>query len=95
MALALERDRRRRRRIDRALDAMGAEQRAAGPRRPPVPEDVRRQVFRRDGGRCVACGSEELLQFDHVIPVALGGASTAENLQLLCAPCNRDKGAAL
>jgi hypothetical protein len=95
LALALERDRRRRRRIDRALDAMGAEQRAAGPRRPPVPEDVRRQVFRRDGGRCVACGSEELLQFDHVIPVALGGASTAENLQLLCAPCNRDKGAAL
>jgi len=95
LALALERDRRRRRRIDRALDAMGAERRAAGPRREPVPEAVRRQVFRRDGGRCVACGSEELLQFDHVIPIALGGASTAENLQLLCAPCNREKGAAL
>jgi 5-methylcytosine-specific restriction endonuclease McrA len=30
-----------------------------------------------------------------VIPVALGGASTPGNLQLLCAPCNRDKGAAL
>jgi hypothetical protein len=95
MALALERDRRRRRRIDRALDAMGAERRAAAPRREPIPEEVRRRVFRRDGGRCVACGSEELLQFDHVIPVALGGASIDENLQLLCAPCNRDKGAAL
>ena len=95
MALALERERRRRRRIDRAVDAMGAGREAAGPRREHVPEEVRRQVFRRDGGRCAACGGEELLQFDHVIPVALGGASTAENLQLLCAPCNRDKGAGL
>jgi 5-methylcytosine-specific restriction endonuclease McrA len=25
----------------------------------------------------------------------MGGATTAENLQLLCAGCNRDKGAAL
>ena len=56
---------------------------------------MRRQVFRRDGGRCVACGGDELLQFDHVIPVALGGSSTPENLQLLCAPCNREKGADL
>lgn len=95
MALALERERRRRRRIERAVDAMDAEREAAGPRRAPISEEVRRQVFRRDGGRCAACGSEELLQFDHVIPVALGGASTAENLQLLCAPCNRDKGAGL
>jgi 5-methylcytosine-specific restriction endonuclease McrA len=30
-----------------------------------------------------------------VIPVALGGASTLENLQVLCAPCNQRKGATL
>jgi 5-methylcytosine-specific restriction endonuclease McrA len=95
MALVHERERRRRRRIDRALDMMVADSRAAGPRREGVPEEVRREVFRRDGGRCARCGSDELLQFDHVIPVALGGASTAANLQLLCAPCNRDKGAKL
>ena len=92
-ALLLDRERRRRRRIERALDLARAGE--AGPRREPLPEDVRREVFRRDGGRCVACGSDELLQFDHVIPVALGGASTPENLQLLCAPCNREKGASL
>jgi 5-methylcytosine-specific restriction endonuclease McrA len=56
---------------------------------------VRRAVFERDGGRCVGCGAEFDLQYDHVIPVALGGASTAENLELLCAPCNRRKGATL
>ena len=50
---------------------------------------------KRRGGRCAACGGDELLQFDHVIPVALGGSSTPENLQLLCAPCNREKGAGL
>jgi 5-methylcytosine-specific restriction endonuclease McrA len=95
MALVHERERRRRRRIDRAVDMMLTDEQASGPRREPIPEDVRREVFRRDGGRCAACGSDELLQFDHVIPVALGGASTPGNLQLLCAPCNRDKGAAL
>jgi HNH endonuclease len=95
MALVLERERLRRRRIERAKDAMHAETEPAGARRTGIPEDVRRAVFRRDGGRCTDCGSDELLQFDHVIPVALGGASSPENLQLLCAPCNRDKGADL
>lgn len=93
-ALLLERERRLRRRIERAKDLMEAEG-AGGPRREPLSEDLRREVFRRDGGRCVACGSDELLQFDHIIPVALGGATTPENLQLLCAPCNRAKGASL
>lgn len=94
LALLVDRERRRRRQIERAVDLMRAEE-AGGPRREPIPEAVRREVFRRDGGHCVNCGSDELLQFDHVIPVALGGASTPENLQLLCAPCNREKGASL
>lgn len=95
MALVLERERRRRRRIERAKDAMRADAQPGGPRRAAIPEEVRRAVFRRDGGRCAECGSEELLQFDHVIPVALGGGSSAENLQLLCATCNRRKGDSL
>lgn len=95
MALLLDRERRRRRRIDRAVDLMRSDGEGGGPRREPVPEALRREVFRRDGGRCVACGSAELLQFDHVIPVALGGATSAGNLQLLCAECNREKGASL
>lgn len=94
LALLLERERRKRRRIERALDLMHAGE-PDGPRREPIPEEVRRAVFRRDGGRCVRCAGAELLQFDHVIPVALGGASTVENLQLLCASCNREKGASL
>jgi 5-methylcytosine-specific restriction endonuclease McrA len=93
-ALLLERERKKRRQIERAVDLMRAGV-PEGPRREPISEEVRRAVFRRDGGRCVRCESAELLQFDHVIPVALGGASTLENLQLLCAICNREKGASL
>ena len=54
------------------------------------------EVWKRDGGRCVVCGETDELQFDHVLPYALGGTSlTAENVQLLCARHNLAKGARL
>ncbi len=65
------------------------------PARSPIPDEVKIYVWNRDGGRCVKCGGNRRLEFDHVIPVALGGANTARNLQLLCETCNRSKGAAL
>ena len=57
--------------------------------------EVRREVWRRDQGTCVKCGSQQRLEFDHMIPVAMGGGSTARNVQLLCENCNRTKGATL
>jgi tetratricopeptide (TPR) repeat protein len=63
--------------------------------REPIPQEVKDRVWRRDEGRCVSCGSSELLEFDHIIPLAMGGSNTERNLQLLCEPCNRDKAAAL
>ena len=58
-----------------------------------LPRDVQRLVFTRDGGRCVYCGRQADLQFDHIIPVSLGGNDHADNLQVLCRMCNQEKGA--
>jgi HNH endonuclease len=95
-ALLAERAAREDRRLERAhaiRARAGAAPHAEGRR--AIPRDVRLEVWERDGGRCVECATDFDLQFDHVIPVALGGATTAANLQLLCGPCNRRKGAAI
>ncbi|MDQ3045602.1 MAG: HNH endonuclease [Chloroflexota bacterium] len=60
--------------------------------REPIPEEVRHEVWRRDQGKCVRCGGVERLEFDHIVPVALGGSNTTRNVQLLCETCNREKG---
>jgi hypothetical protein len=60
-----------------------------------ISQDVKDQVWRRDQGRCVECGSQERLEFDHIIPFARGGANTYRNIQLLCEPCNRTKSASI
>ena len=61
--------------------------------RPPIPANVRRLVFMRDGYRCRHCGSPFNLQIDHIIPYSWGGFSNPSNLQTLCRTCNRRKGA--
>ena len=61
--------------------------------REPIPESMRTEIWRRDNGCCVTCGSRVNLEFDHIIPVSKGGATTTRNLQLLCQQCNRSKGA--
>lgn len=65
----------------------------AGATRRTIPQAVKNQVWTRDNGKCVICGSSERLEFDHIIPLAKGGANTYRNLQLLCEKCNRSKGA--
>jgi len=94
MALVRARERRSKQRLERAHMLLSAEA-ASQTRREPIPQEVRRAVFERDGGRCTQCGADFDLQYDHVIPVALGGATRVDNLQLLCGECNRAKGADL
>ena len=55
----------------------------------PIPEDVKRFVFERDGGRCQACGSDELIQYSRVIPPSTNGGNEFEDVRLLCAECIR------
>ena len=79
-------------RIEREVRAFENLERIPAARRERIPESVRLFVWQRDEGKCVKCGSQERLEFDHIIPVAEGGGNTARNVQLLCEPCNREKG---
>lgn len=89
-ALVLQRKRRQEQKLQSARSLMRAEENGR-PTRTPIPTELRRAIFERDGGRCVECGGSFDLQYDHILPVAHGGATTLENLQLLCADCNRSK----
>lgn len=57
-----------------------------------IPTSVKLEVWKRDGGKCVQCGSRDNLHYDHDIPFSKGGSSlTAENVRLLCARHNLEK----
>jgi hypothetical protein len=63
-------------------------------RRRIIPAAVKLEVWKRDRGKCILCGSTDELHFDHDLPFSLGGTSvTAANVQLLCARHNLSKGA--
>lgn len=78
-------------RIKRELEALDNLERVDSAQREMIPEAVRLFVWQRDGGTCVNCGSNQKLEFDHIIPVAEGGSNTERNVPLLCEPCNRGK----
>lgn len=57
-----------------------------------IPSGVKVEVWKRDKGRCVVCGSNTNLHFDHIIPYSQGGSSReAKNIQILCAKHNLEK----
>lgn len=57
-----------------------------------IPQEVKMAVWQRDQGKCVQCGATDYLEFDHIIPFSKGGASTVNNVQILCRRCNLTKG---
>lgn len=57
-----------------------------------IPQDIKTAVWQRDQGKCVQCGANSYLEFDHIIPFSKGGANTINNVQLLCRQCNLKKG---
>ena len=57
-----------------------------------IPTSVKLEVWKRDKGKCVKCGSTNNLHFDHIIPYTKGGSSLdAANIQLLCVRHNLAK----
>lgn len=51
------------------------------------------RLFELQGGKCPCCGQPLGSDFhlDHIMPLALGGSNTDDNIQLLRATCNSSK----
>ncbi len=66
--------------------------------RAAMTNDLREAIKKRDNYTCQKCGNSVykepnlLLEVDHIIPIAKGGKTEADNLQTLCWRCNRLKG---
>lgn len=60
-----------------------------------IPAVVMREVWERDGGRCThvgprgRCNDGGFVEYHHVIPYALGGGPTVDNIELRCSAHNR------
>jgi hypothetical protein len=59
-----------------------------------IPAWVKQVVYKRDKGRCVLCGAQDQLHFDHDLPFSKGGTGLSPtNVRILCARHNLQKGA--
>jgi hypothetical protein len=65
-------------------------QKPSAPRSRHIPAAVKREVWRRDDGRCAFVGAEGrcrergFVEFHHVVPFADGGPATPGNIELRC-----------
>lgn len=60
-----------------------------------IPPGLRRQIMERDLGVCQICRrpcAPDDIHVDHIQPVAQGGLTVLENLQVTCSRCNLAKG---
>jgi hypothetical protein len=53
-----------------------------------IAQSVRVVVWRRDGGKCVKCGTRDGIDFRYVVSANRGGNGSANNVRLLCAKCH-------
>jgi hypothetical protein len=57
-----------------------------------IPSEVKKDVWKRDQGKCVLCHQSKNLHFDHDLPFSKGGTSLlVSNVRLLCVKCNLKK----
>jgi hypothetical protein len=57
----------------------------------PEWENLREEVFTRDGYRCTKCPATDDLHCDHIIALSRGGTNDVTNLTTLCGACHSHK----
>ena len=60
-------------------------------KRPTLQPKLRYFILSRDNFKCKLCGSREILEVDHILPLHAGGTDDPKNLQTLCHNCNYGK----
>ncbi|WIG61411.1 MAG: hypothetical protein OJF49_004159 [Ktedonobacterales bacterium] len=62
-----------------------------------IPRALRQRIADQAKHRCGSCLTAEQffgihMEIDHIVPEALGGPTSEDNLWLACSPCNTHKG---
>lgn len=57
-----------------------------------IPNDLKWDIWERDGSECQYCGARKHLSIDHIIPESQGGTLVKTNLVTACKTCNSRKG---
>jgi len=58
---------------------------------------IKRKAFDRAAGKCEKCSapiSPGKVEYDHILPCALGGKAELANCMAICVPCHKEKTAA-
>lgn len=74
------------------------EEKAKQSKRKNFSQSKRKMIYNRADGRCQLCGRKilyEEMTVDHIVPLAMNGSNSDENLQCACKSCNRQKAAYL
>ena len=56
-----------------------------------IPRKVKEIVYKRANGECENCKSTHNLEYEHIIPFAMGGTNDVSNISLFCSNCNKRK----
>ena len=59
------------------------------------PKPTLKERLKMQGGMCALCkvNGDQNWEYDHIIPLSRNGSDTADNMEVLCSPCNRKKAA--
>ncbi len=78
--------------LELLLEKEDPARRAARREKKELKPSLRDAVLARDGCRCVhpGCGETRWLELDHIVPAALGGKTTFENLRTYCRRHNQE-----
>jgi len=56
-----------------------------------IPRKVKEIVYKRANGECENCNSTHNLEYEHIIPFAMGGTNDLSNIKIFCKSCNQRK----